>query len=69
MKKIALFCIHVYRIIISPHIPTECRYYPTCSSYMAEAIEKKGIWKGILLGVRRILKCNPLFPGGYDPVK
>jgi len=69
MKKIIIFCIQLYRVTISPYIPTECRYHPTCSCYMAEAIEKKGIWKGILLGVTRILKCNPLFPGGYDPVK
>jgi len=69
MKKIVIYFIQLYRATISPYIPTECRYYPTCSSYMAEAIEKKGIWKGILLGLRRILKCNPLFPGGYDPVK
>jgi uncharacterized protein len=69
MKTIAIYVIRLYRAIISPYVPTECRYYPTCSRYMAEAIEKKGIWKGILLGLRRILKCNPLFPGGYDPVK
>jgi putative membrane protein insertion efficiency factor len=69
MKNIVIYCIQLYRAAISPYVPTECRYYPTCSCYMAEAIEKKGIWKGILLGLIRILKCNPLFPGGYDPVK
>jgi hypothetical protein len=69
MKKIAVYFIKLYRILISPYVPTECRFYPTCSCYMAEAIEMKGIWKGILLGLRRILRCNPLFPGGYDPVK
>ncbi len=69
MKNIAIFCINLYRSFISPYVPTECRFYPTCSCYMAEAIAKKGIWKGILLGLKRILKCNPFFPGGYDPVK
>jgi len=69
MKDVVTFVIKLYRIAISPYVPTECRFYPTCSSYMAEAIEKKGTWKGILLGVKRILKCNPLFAGGYDPVK
>lgn len=69
MKTIAVYLIKLYGILISPYVPTECRFYPTCSCYTAEAIEKKGIWKGILLGLRRILKCNPLFPGGYDPVK
>jgi uncharacterized protein len=69
MKKYVIRLIYLYSIFLSPLIPTECRYYPTCSCYMKEAIEKKGFGLGILLGLKRILKCNPLYPGGYDPVK
>ena len=45
-----------------------CRYYPTCSGYAEEAIEKYGVKKGIILGIKRILRCNQFFPGGFDPV-
>jgi putative membrane protein insertion efficiency factor len=69
MKKLIIIILNIYRILISPYIPSECRFHPTCSCYMKEAIEKKGICKGIFLGFKRILKCNPLYPGGYDPVK
>jgi uncharacterized protein len=69
MKKYVIRLIDLYSIFISPFIPTECRFYPTCSCYMKEAIEKKGLGLGILQGLKRILKCNPLYPGGYDPVK
>lgn len=69
VKKFFLYLLDIYRLLISPYVPTECRFYPTCSCYMKEAIEKKGILKGFLLGLKRILKCNPLYPGGYDPVK
>jgi len=69
MKKIVLSLLGIYRICISPYVPTECRFYPTCSCYMEEAIQKKGTLRGVLLGIKRILKCNPLYPGGYDPVK
>lgn len=69
IKGLILFFIEVYRIFISPIMPAQCRYYPTCSCYMKEAIEKKGLWRGILLGVKRVLRCNPFYPGGYDPVK
>lgn len=69
MIKCVVFLIDLYRILLSPFIPTECRFYPTCSCYMKEAIEKKGLCTGILYGLKRILKCNPLYPGGYDPVK
>ncbi|HEX2966052.1 MAG TPA: membrane protein insertion efficiency factor YidD [Syntrophorhabdaceae bacterium] len=68
MKKVIICLIRFYRLI-APFIPGECRFYPTCSHYMQEAIEKKGIWRGIAAGSKRILRCNPLFPGGYDPVK
>ena len=69
VKKLLLHLLDIYTLLISPYVPTECRYYPTCSCYMKDAIEKKGILKGALLGAKRILKCNPFFPGGYDPVK
>jgi hypothetical protein len=68
MKKTVIFLIDLYRIYISPFVPTECRFHPTCSCYMKESIEKKGIFKGTLHGLKRLLKCNPLHPGGYDPV-
>jgi len=46
----------------------KCRFYPSCSEYTLEAIEHKGAFPGILKGIARILRCNPMFPGGYDPV-
>jgi len=61
--------LRLYRLCLSPYIPTTCRFYPTCSCYMIEAIQKKGFWTGVFLGLMRILKCNPLHPGGFDPVK
>jgi hypothetical protein len=57
-----------YQKYISPGLPPRCRFYPTCSSYSIEAFEKYGFIKGLYLSVKRILKCNPFFKGGYDPV-
>lgn len=50
-------------------LPRRCRFYPSCSEYMIEAVQKKGVIKGFLLGCWRILRCNPFCSGGYDPVK
>lgn len=72
MKKIIIFLIKLYKKFISPMFKTmgiECKYYPTCSEYTAKAIVRYGCIKGIYLGVKRILKCNPFSKGGYDPLK
>jgi uncharacterized protein len=63
-----LFLISVYRKYLSPLKPPSCRFYPTCSEYALEAIEKYGALKGLYLAVRRVLRCHPLNPGGFDPV-
>lgn len=69
IKKICIFLIKTYQLTISPRFSHgACRYYPTCSQYTLEAIEIHGVFKGILLGARRIMRCNPFFKGGYDPV-
>ncbi|MGN0444683.1 MAG: membrane protein insertion efficiency factor YidD [Acutalibacteraceae bacterium] len=68
MKKIFLAILRFYRKYISPHFPPMCRYYPTCSTYAVEAIEVHGAFKGGLLALWRLLRCNPLSKGGYDPV-
>ncbi|MCJ7856156.1 membrane protein insertion efficiency factor YidD [Lachnospiraceae bacterium NSJ-143] len=68
VKKILLFLIRFYQACISPHFGPCCRFTPTCSQYMYEAVTKYGILKGGLLGIRRILKCHPFHKGGYDPV-
>lgn len=60
--------IRFYQLAISPMTPPSCRYFPTCSNYALEAIEKYGALKGGWLAVRRILRCHPFRPGGYDPV-
>ncbi|MBQ8954936.1 MAG: membrane protein insertion efficiency factor YidD [Clostridia bacterium] len=67
-KKAMLGLIRFYRGAISPYTPPACRFTPTCSAYAQEAIEKYGACKGGYLAARRILRCNPLHPGGYDPV-
>ncbi len=63
-----LFLIEIYRRVISPLKPPSCRFYPTCSAYALEAIRKHGALKGGYLAVRRVLRCHPLNPGGFDPV-
>lgn len=60
--------IKIYQNIISPLIPPSCRFYPTCSNYYIEALKVHGFFKGNYLGIKRILKCNPLFEGGIDNV-
>ncbi|MBC7320776.1 membrane protein insertion efficiency factor YidD [bacterium] len=68
MKTLVLALIKFYKLSISPMLGRNCRFYPTCSEYTYQAIEKYGLFKGILLGIRRILRCNPFNPGGYDPL-
>ena len=68
MKKIAILMIKFYRLFISPLKPPTCRYMPTCSEYALQAIEKYGIVRGGSMAIRRILRCHPFHPGGYDPV-
>ena len=68
MKRVLLALIRFYRKHISPHLPPMCRYYPTCSVYAVEAIESHGALRGGLLALWRLLRCNPLSSGGYDPV-
>lgn len=69
MKRLIIFIIDLYRDFLSPLVPCECRFYPTCSAYAKEAIERKGLAKGIFYAIKRILRCNPISPGGYDPVE
>ena len=61
--------VRVYQLLLAPFWFSKCRFYPTCSNYCIEALQKKGFMKGIWLTVTRILRCNPVFPGGYDPVR
>jgi len=68
MKKILISVLKFYRKYISPLKPPSCRFTPRCSEYAIEAIEKYGAMKGGFLAVKRVLRCNPFFPGGNDPV-
>ena len=68
MSRLLILCIRFYQIFISPLKPPTCRFYPTCSAYAIEAIQKKGPVKGTWLAIKRIAKCHPFHSGGYDPV-
>lgn len=68
MKKILIFLIKMYQKLTKSPVRV-CKYYPTCSEYTKQAIEKYGVIKGLALGIYRILRCNPWSYGGYDPVK
>ncbi len=68
MKKILILLITFYRKYISPGFPPTCRFSPTCSAYALEAVTKHGAIKGSFLSIKRILKCHPFHPGGFDPV-
>lgn len=69
MKKLFIALIRFYQLAISPYLGANCRYYPTCSAYTIQAIEKYGALKGLWLGLKRICRCHPFHKGGYDPVK
>ncbi|MEE1170633.1 MAG: membrane protein insertion efficiency factor YidD [Anaerovoracaceae bacterium] len=69
MKQILILLIKGYQKFISPMFPKTCRFYPTCSAYFIQALEKYGFFKGSYLGIRRISRCHPWNPGGYDPLK
>lgn len=69
IKKILIKCICFYQKHISPWLGHNCKYYPSCSEYTKQAIEKYGVLKGCGLGIVRICKCNPFSKGGYDPLK
>lgn len=69
MRKILIFLIKFYQKAISPFLGRTCRFYPTCSEYTKQAVEKYGALKGLYLGLIRILKCHPFHKGGYDPLK
>jgi len=68
MKFLALKLLRFYKRFISPLLPSACRFEPTCSVYMYQAIEKYGVFKGGWMGIKRIARCHPFHPGGYDPV-
>ncbi len=68
MKHLMIWLVRLYQKIISPLKPSCCRFTPTCSAYAIEAFKKRGFFVGFILTVGRILRCNPFFKGGYDPV-
>lgn len=68
MKFLALASLRFYKKRISPLLPPSCRFYPTCSEYMYEAIQVYGVVRGGWMGMKRIARCNPMTPGGFDPV-
>jgi len=67
-KNLTLLCITIYRRMISPLLPPSCRYLPTCSEYALTAVQRYGFLKGGRMGIKRIARCHPWHPGGYDPV-
>ena len=68
MRGVALFLLRCYKRFLSPLLPPMCRFEPTCSVYTMQAVEKYGVLRGVWLGIRRLGRCHPFNPGGWDPV-
>jgi hypothetical protein len=69
VKALIIFIIKGYKKYLSPFLPDSCRFHPSCSSYSIEAIELYGVARGLFLALKRLSRCHPLNPGGYDPVR
>ena len=69
MQKAVITSLRLYKRFVSPLLPSACRFSPTCSEYMIEAVDKYGALQGVWLGLRRLLRCHPLHAGGFDPVR
>jgi uncharacterized protein len=67
-STVLILFVRTYQIVLSPLLPASCRYYPSCSTYAIEALERHGALRGGWLTLRRLGRCNPFRPGGYDPV-
>lgn len=67
-RTVTLFLLRAYKRFLSPLLPPMCRFEPTCSVYMMDAVSKYGVLRGIWLGIRRLGRCHPFNPGGWDPV-
>lgn len=68
MRSVLLLLVRIYQILFSPLKPTSCRFFPSCSQYAYDAIRIHGAAKGALMSLRRLGRCHPFHPGGYDPV-
>ena len=68
MRWLLIFFVRGYQVVISPLLPSTCRFYPSCSAYAVEALERHGVLRGSRLTIRRLARCHPFNPGGYDPV-
>jgi uncharacterized protein len=68
MQRVLILALKGYKLFISPLLPSACRFYPTCSEYMMDAIAKYGVFRGVWQGLKRIGRCHPFHEGGYDPV-
>jgi len=69
MREVLILLLGGYKRFVSPLLPSACRFHPTCSEYMREAIVKHGAARGVYLGTRRLLRCHPFHAGGFDPVR
>ena len=69
MRKLIVSILRLYQWTVSPLLPSACRYYPSCSEYMRQAVEKHGAARGVWMGLKRLLRCHPFHAGGLDPVR
>ncbi|MCP5112185.1 MAG: membrane protein insertion efficiency factor YidD [bacterium] len=69
MQGLMIWMLRFYKHWISPLLPSACRFHPTCSDYMRQAVARHGVPRGLWLGTKRLSKCHPFHPGGFDPVR